>query len=131
MVNRIVKVDIPQTVLIRRYEVDVESLKELLKSKKKESKLSCKQIAELLDIEKTKVDHWFRTDKYFAIPDREYWYQLKELLHIETDKFDDSIMIFDEEIGKFEKSERHYFDFGIFPTITQSVADEKIIVTYE
>jgi DNA (cytosine-5)-methyltransferase 1 len=52
---------------------------------------------------------------------------LKRLLGIETDEFDESIMTFEEKEGVFEKSNRCYFSNGIAPTITSVSADEKII----
>lgn len=60
------------------------------------------------------VEHWFRTDNCFSIPDEDVWYQLKELLNI--------------TINDFDESNRCYFEEGIAPTITSASADEKIIV---
>ena len=75
----------------------------------------------------TLVEHWFRSDKYFAIPDADIWLRLKALLKIDTDEFDSSLMEFEEREGVFEKTNRCYSDKGIAPTLTGTSADEKII----
>lgn len=126
--NEIIKIDIPQQVKIRRYEVDIDKLKSVLRENKKQSKLSNKHIAETLNKPITLVEHWFRTDNCFSIPDEDIWYQLKDLLHIETEEFDESIMTFETREGVFEKSNRCYFEDGIAPTIIAASADEKIII---
>lgn len=125
--NEIIMIDVPQEVRVRKYEVDIPNLQLLLKQAKKESKLTNKQIAEYLDIPLTKVEHWFRTDKYFAIPDENLWYELKELLYITDNSFDESVMTFEVREGVYEKSNRCYFEEGIAPTLTCACGDEKII----
>lgn len=123
------KIDIPQTVKIRKYDVDCKLLCNCLRNHKENLKLSNKEISNVLNIPLTKVEHYFRQDDYFAIPDSEIWLKLKELLKIETDEFDKAIMTFEEKEGVYEKSERHYFADGIAPTLTSSSAgNEKFIV---
>lgn len=122
--SRIIKIDIPQPVKVRKYEVDIKSLQSLLRIHKN---MSNQKIADELHIKKTTVDHWFRTDKCFSIPDENIWYSLKELLSIQTDEFDKCITEFEWKIGTYEKSERCYSIEGIAPTITCS-DDVKIIV---
>lgn len=119
------KVDIPQPVTVRKYPVDTVKLQSVLKEHKKYSN---KELADKLGIPQTKVEHWFRTDSYFAIPDPEYWYILKELLEIKTDEFDQAITTFEEKEGTYEKSNRCYKDSGIAPTLTTVSADEKVII---
>lgn len=82
--------------------------------------MSNKKIAEILNINKTTVDHWFRTDNCFSIPDSEIWFKLKDLLNIETDEFDKSIMTFYYKEGVYEKAQRFYFTNGLAPTLTTS-----------
>ena len=120
-------IDIPQTVKVRKYEVNCELLCECLSDHKYTSKFSNKDIADKLNVSITKVEHWFRQDEYFAIPDAEIWLQLKNLLGIKTDAFDMSIMTFEEKEGTYEKSERHYFSEGIAPTLTCANSTEKVI----
>lgn len=126
--NEIIMIDVPQEVRVRKYEVDISSLQILLRQAKKDRKIANKQIAEQLDIPLTKVEHWFRTDKYFAIPDENLWFDLKELLCITDDSFDESIMTFEVREGVYEKSNRCYYEEGISPTLTCVCGDEKIIV---
>lgn len=113
-------------VKVRRYEVDIEKLKNTLRSHKN---ISNKEISERLNIQKTTVDHWFRTDDCFSVPDENIWLELKEMLNIKTDEFDKSIMEFDWKYGTYEKSQRCYYVDGIAPTITCS-DDIKIIARY-
>ena len=127
---KIITYDIPQLVKVRKYEVDVCSLKDTLRKSKLNSGLSNRQISDKLKIPLTKVEHWFRTDNCFAIPDAEIWLDLKNLLNIKDDKYDKSIMEFEEKIGVYEKSNRVYDINGISPTITSTDAfNIKIIVS--
>ena len=126
--NEIIMIEVPQEVRIRKYEVDIPNLQNLLKKSKKNSKITNKQIAEQLDVPLTKAEHWFRTDIYFAIPDENLWFDLKELLHITDNSFDESIMTFEIREGVYEKSNRCYYEEGIAPTLTCACGDEKIIV---
>lgn len=115
---------VPQTVKVRKHEVDIEKLKAVLREHKNYSN---KELALILDKPLTLVEHWFRNDNYFSIPDADIWLKLKALLKIETDEFDLSIMEFEERDGVFEKTNRCYCDTGIAPTLTGTSADEKII----
>ena len=115
---------VPQMVKVRKHEVDIEKLKVVLREHKNHSN---KEIASILDKPITLVEHWFRSDKYFAIPDADIWLRLKALLKIDTDEFDSSLMEFEEREGVFEKTNRCYSDKGIAPTLTGTSADEKII----
>lgn len=119
--------DIIQTVNVRKYEVDVDKLKETLKNAKTNVKLTNQQISEKLNIPLTKVEHWFRSDDFFAIPDAEIWLSLKELLCINTDEFDEAIMTFEERDGVYDKSNRAYGTEGISATLTASESGLNII----
>ena len=121
------KIDIPQTVRVRKYEVDCEKLCEVLRAHKSSSGLNNQDIANRLNVPLTKVEHWFRQDKYFAIPDEDIWFELKIVLGIETNEFDESIITFEVRDGVFEKSNRCYFSNGIAPTITCTSENEKVI----
>ena len=57
--------------------------------------------------------------------------ELKELLHITDNSFDESIMTFEIREGVYEKSNRCYYEEGIAPTLTCMCGDEKIIVVEE
>ena len=126
--DKLIKVEVPQTVNIRKYEVDIDALQKLLRDAKSKSSFTNKDIAEKLDQSLTTVEHWFRTDECFSIPSPDVWMSLKELLNITTDDFDESITTFEERLGVFEKSNRCYLENGISPTITCG-QNEKIIVS--
>lgn len=126
--DKLIKVEVPQTVNVRKYEVDIDALQKLLRDAKSKSSFTNKDIAEKLDQSLTTVEHWFRTDKCFSIPSPDVWMSLKELLNITTDDFDESITTFEERLGVFEKSNRCYLENGISPTITCG-QNEKIIVS--
>ena len=126
--DKLIKVEVPQTVNVRKYEVDIDALQKLLRDAKSKSSFTNKDIAEKLNQSLTTVEHWFRTDECFSIPSPDVWMSLKELLNITTDDFDESITTFEERLGVFEKSNRCYLENGISPTITCG-QNEKIIVS--
>ena len=120
----VISYNIPEMVSVRKYEVDIKGLQELLKKHKKKT---IKQISEELSISKTQAEHWFRSDNSFSIPPRDIWVNLKKVLGISDDSFDKSIMTFEERESKYEKTNRVYDVKGIAPTITSSTADERIL----
>jgi len=114
-------------VTVRKHNVNVVGLQNLLREKKDHLLLTTKDIADALDTPKTKVEHWFRTDKSFAIPSTEIWQELKELLEIDTDYFDKSITEFEVKEGVFESAKRIYDSKDSYPTITASNLLPKIL----
>ena len=124
---RIITYFIPQIVSVIKFQVNTKSLCELLRKSKAQTGKTNFQISKQLNVPLTTVEHWFRNDKCFAIPDAEIWFKLKELLNITTDDFDKSIMTFEKKVGVYEKSNRVYDPEGIAPTITSTDADIKII----
>ena len=126
---RIRRINIPQPVKVRKYPVDCQQLCGMLREYKKLAGKSNKALADALGVPMTKVEHWFRTDSCFAIPDAEIWLHLKRELAITETTFDEAILTFEERPGVYEKSERCYFADGIAPTLTStSAGNEKIIV---
>lgn len=122
------RVDIPQTVRVRKYEVDRKKLVKTLRHQKKLCGWSNKDLAEELELPQTTVEHWFRNDEHFAIPDPEIWEDLKWLLEMDDiNEFDEAIMTFEDREGVYEKAERCYHENGIAPTITATSGDEKVI----
>ena len=115
---QIITYEIPQMVRVRKYSVDCESLCDCLREHKAKKKLNNKHIAEYLNVPITMVEHWFRKDKCFSIPDAEVWFKLKHLLGIKNTEFDESIMTFEEKENVFEKGNRIYDCIGLCPTIT-------------
>lgn len=101
-------------VEVRVHDVDTERLKDILRSHRT---MPIQRIAEELGITETQAAHYFRTDKYFAIPDPDIWLQLKEMLGIETDEFDKPIMKFETKSGEYDMGNRIYVG-DIAPTLT-------------
>lgn len=126
----IVRVDIPQMVKVRKYPVNTDKLVKVLRKQKEICQVSNKEISNKLNVPLTKVEHWFRDDEFFAIPDADIWNELKHLLQIVTDEFDESITTFEEREGVYEKSNRCYHEEGISPTLTSMSGNEKIITNY-
>ena len=125
---KIIEYNITQQVTVRKHEVDIESLKELLSSSKKNVGITNKQLSDQLDLPITLIEHWFRKDSSFSIPPKESWLKLREILKIETDMFDESVMEFIEKDGVFEKANRVYCESGIAPTITCVSENEKVLI---
>lgn len=121
MVCEPICINIPETVIVRKYEVDTNKLKTVLREHKT---LTNKEIAEKLNQPITKVEHWFRTDNSFAIPDAEIWQELKQLLNIQTDEFDKSIMEFEEKPNTYDKAQRKYSVNGKMSTLMANGNDE-------
>lgn len=116
---------VPQTVIVRKYDIDIEALQNCLNRHKS---MSNRKIADALDQPLTLVEHWFRRDKYFAVPSAEMWWKLKELLDIDTTEFDDQITEVEERYGVYDKSERCYLTEYLCPALTTCCENEKIIV---
>lgn len=119
----IIKEDVIFPVMVRKYDVDIEGLKKVLREHKNHSN---KEIAEKLNVTLTQAEHWFRQDEYFAIPDADIWFELKNLLNITTNEFDESITTFEVKDGVYDKSNRCYHVNGIAPTLTVASGNEKI-----
>jgi len=121
------RVELSMPVVVRKHVIDKADLQTLLRSHKKASNLSNKQLASLLDRPVTEVEHWFRTDACWSVPDADIWESLKLALSVETVVYDAQVTEFIEQPGVFEKANRFYFTDGIAPALTVASADEKII----
>lgn len=106
-------------VEVRKYPVDINGLIKCLQDHRK---MPVSIIAEKLNKPKTLVEHWFRKDKCFAIPDADIWLELKALLDIDIDEFDASIMAFEKRAGKYDMSNRIHIG-DVSPTFTASSED--------
>ncbi len=116
--------NIPQEVTVRKYTCDIEKLKNVLREHKS---LTNQQIASALNKPITLVEHWFRKDKCFSVPDADIWFELKKLLKIQTAEFDNFITVFETRAGVFEKSNRHYDTRGKMSTIMTN-SNDKILI---
>ena len=130
-------IDVEREVTVRKYEVDCKALCKCLREHKAASKLNNKDIAEILNLPITQVEHWFRMDKSFAIPDPEVWPSLKRLLGIDTDVFDLSIMEFEVQAGNYDMGNRIHIG-EVSPTLTcecgadlHLVPDNPLCYTYD
>ena len=119
---------IPQEVRVRKYTCDIEKFQDLLRGHKNKTN---KEIAEALGRPLTEVEHWFRKDRWFNIPDEDVWFPLKELLNIETTEFDDFVTVFETRDGVFEKADRCYDVNGKMSTLTTGKTDNIIVPTKE
>jgi len=108
----------PLKVRVRKYKVDIDKLKIELRSHKLPHTLQ--EIADILKVNKTKVEHWFRDDNSFAIPDENIWFKLKELLNITTDEFDKSIIEFEIKDSTYDMSNRVYDTNGKICCLTKT-----------
>ena len=122
---KVITYDVTQKVKVRKYPVDIDELREVLREAKAKVKITNIKLAEKLGIPKTRVEHYFRQDESFAIPNPKIWHELKKLLKINTDKFDKSMMTFEEKDGVFSKADRVYDEQGLSPTLT---SQENIVV---
>ena len=123
--TEIIYYELALPVTVRRYEVDTDRLRKELRHRKSAANLSNREIALKLGRPITEVEHWFRTDKCFSIPDADVWYDLKDFLRIETEEFDGPVTEFIEKPGVFEKANRFYHIDGLAPTLTVASAAEK------
>jgi DNA-cytosine methyltransferase len=124
--NSIITHNQNQIVSVRKNEVDIPNLQILLKKHKKKG-ITIDFIAKSLNVPKTMVEHWFRTDSGFSIPNPEIWLSLKELLSIENNDFDASIMEFEEKEGNYDKANRIYDEEGKSATLTLQSNNDKIL----
>src|SRR5699024_5536454 len=116
-----------EMVEVRKHVVPIEELQKILRESKDKTKLTMNQISTALDVPKTKVEHWFRTDSSFSIPDKEVWYKLKNLLEIETSEFDKAITEYVLKESDFDTTNRVYDPNHLSPTIN-STSEPKIAV---
>ena len=127
LVNKPIKVGMNvEEVKIRKHKVDEKALQKLLRSAKKESKKTIKDIAKECNVPLTKAEHWFRTDSSFAIPKDTVWIKLKFVLGITTNKFDKSLLEFEYRDGVYESTQRVYSDQGKSPTLTATNKEQMI-----
>lgn len=75
-------------------------------------------LSDILGKPKTEVEHWFRKDKYFAPPSDDIWFDLKEILGIESDTYDAFITEYEWVDGVYDMDKRAYDEEGLSPTLT-------------
>ncbi len=97
----------------RLYDTPKE-INEFLKNHKKGKTIS--EIAKHLDLNKSQVEHYFRTDKHRAIPNKEIWNKLKAFLDLPSD-YDKLVLSEYEKIIEYEQTNRVYNSSGLSPTV--------------
>ena len=110
----------------RVHSVDYGELSQFLKDARKSAKVTVVEISEKLGKPKSEVEHWFRSDDFFAPPTDDIWFDLKEMLGIETDKYDAFITEFEWVDGVYEIDKRAYEIDGLSPTLTTTETLAKI-----
>ena len=105
-------------VRVRKYYINTFELGVYLKEHKQKSNKTTKEISNYLDIPLTKVEHYFRLDKSFAIPDENIWFKLKECINILDDKYDKAIIEFEVKNSSYDMAKRVYHSDGKHPTLT-------------
>lgn len=117
---RVETVPISTYVKVRRHPIDQKELARYLKQAREKCGLSVRDVAETLGIPITEAEHWFRTDKCGNIPDADIWYELKELLHLDTDRWDMAVTEFDMVENEYEYAQRCYRISGLAPALTNT-----------
>jgi transcriptional regulator with XRE-family HTH domain len=82
---------------VRKYELDKPAINQLLRNAKERKGVSYKEIADFLGVSKHSVVAWFdlRIDHvYYSEIFSEKWYELKFLLEIDTDEYDEQILTY-------------------------------------
>jgi len=74
------------------------------------------ELSNLLNIPLTQVEHYFRTDRYRAIPSPTTWKALKLLLNF-PDIYDKLVTEFESKVQIFEQTRRVYSANGVAPTL--------------
>lgn len=114
--DRIVMTKSDFDVKVRKFYIDKKKLCIYLRSFKEDNTI--KEIAAYCNVPLTKAEHWFRLDDSFAIPDEESWLKLKDLLKINSDKYNKEITSFEIKRNNFDMAKRIYHIKGKHPTLT-------------
>lgn len=81
----------------RVHEIDKQELLTFLRDHKQKSGLSLTQIAKDLNVDRSTVTYWFTPDINRFYPSFKFaqkWFELKVLLDIQTDKYDEKITLY-------------------------------------
>src|SRR5699024_9014003 len=116
-----------EIVKVRKYDVNKLELSELLRISKQDVGISNKEISNTLNVPITKVEHWFRTDKSFAIPDASVWFELKQILNITNTDHDEAITTFISKESNFDTTNRIYDTNHLSPTLN-TTSEPKVAV---
>jgi len=82
-------------------------------------KSSIREVANKLQLPKTQVEHYFRTDKSRTIPSPKVWKKLKNILNLD-DRYDEQVTKFYKKEVEFESTRRVYDSKGVAKTTDTS-----------
>lgn len=116
-----------EVVKVRKYDVNKLALSELLRISKQDAGINNKEISDILNVPITKVEHWFRSDKSFSIPDAKIWFELKTLLNITNTEHDEVVTTFEEKESEFDTTNRVYDVRHLSPTLN-TTSEPKIAI---
>lgn len=116
-----------EVVKARKYDVNKLALSELLRISKQDAGITNKEISDVLNVPITKVEHWFRSDKSFSVPDEKIWFELKALLNITNTEHDEAVTIFEEKESRFDTTNRIYDVEHLSPTLN-TTSEPKVAV---
>jgi len=102
-------------VSVRKNYIDKKEFALFLRNHKTKT---INEIANFCNAPKTMVEHWFRMDGSFSIPNVEYWDKLKKCLNIEDCKYDKAVTEFEIKNNSFDMAKRIYHIDGKHPTLT-------------
>ena len=102
-------------VKVRKNYIDKKELGLFLRSYKNKT---IKEISNFCKAPITMVEHWFRLDNSFSIPEVKYWNKLKQFLNITDGKYDKAITEFEIKNNTFDMAKRIYHIDGKHPTLT-------------
>jgi len=102
-----------KTITKRVFETPVEINKFLRKHK---GEHTIKEIADYLELPKTQIEHYFRTDKSRAIPCERDWFLLKSILEFDN-SFDSTVCKTIQKLNEFESTQRIYDGKGLAKTL--------------
>lgn len=114
-VNKILMSKSEFKVKVRKNYIDKLELASFLRNYKTKT---ITEISNYCNAPKTMVEHWFRLDNSFSIPNPEYWNLLKNCLNIVDDKYDKAICDFEYKNNTFDMAKRIYHIDGKHPTLT-------------
>ena len=112
--DRIIMTKADFNVKVRKHYIDRLELCDYLRENKKGTN---GDIALKLNIPITKVEHWFRRDNSFAIPDEVSWFKLKDIFGLDS-RYDKQITEFEIKKNTFDMARRIYHIDGKHPTLT-------------
>lgn len=124
--NRIITLHSNFDVKVRKHEIDLTALKTFLRDHKKLIKKTNKQIAQECNERLTTIEHWFRKDNCFSIPEADIWETLKTVLNIQDGMFDKAITEFELKPNTYDMAKRIYHINGKHPTLTTAIRKNTI-----